>query len=308
MIYIDKIISHTYSCMDVNTKDELHQVGLIGLWRGITAYYKKDPVCVVQKEFIDTICAYIRYEMADLFKQLNGIKISANQWRNYVQVQKIINENMDCLMQRLQAQISDAGLNYDWYLKTENAVHIASLDATIGEDNKTNRYRNLYQNDYNIDRFFDQAYIDYVINSAFAGIKLGRDRQLIQSWIGSICDGRELTQTQLAKQYGISPSTAGVILNRFIDICRFVRDCESDFHNDPNGIIHFPRIKAPHIFREEKKVPGIRWVMRNNKWKVEITIGKRGSVFIGYFQQYQDAIRARRDAEIKYRGKSDITL
>ena len=303
MIYVDKIINHTYYCMDVNTKDELHQVGLIGLWRGITDYYKKDPACFIQKEFIDTICAYIRYEMADLFKQLNGIKISANQWRNYVQVQKIINENMDCLAQRLQTQISVEGLNYDWYIKTANAVHIASLDAEIGRENQY-----IHGKDHNLDRFFDQTYIDYIINSAFVGIKLRRDRQLIKSWLGSICDGQELTQTQLASQYRISPSMVRVILNRFIDICRFVRDCEAAFHDDPNGTIHFPQVKMPNILKKEKKIPGVRWAIQNNKWKVEITIGKRGSIFIGYFQQYQDAVCARRDAEIKYRGKSDIML
>ena len=52
----------------------------------------------------------------------------------------------------------------------------------------------------------------------------------------------------------------------------------------------------------------MKWVLRNRKWKVEISVGKNKSVYIGYFENYEDAVKARRDAEIKYRGFSEIEI
>ena len=101
---------------------------------------------------------------------------------------------------------------------------------------------------------------------------------------------------------------AEVVINRFIDVCRFARDCEKEFHVNPRGCIYFPEIPEKNMMHNGRKIPGVKWVLRNRKWKVEITIGKNKLVFIGYFEEYEDAVTARRDAEIQYRGKSDINL
>ena len=84
--------------------------------------------------------------------------------------------------------------------------------------------------------------------------------------------------------------------------------CEYEYLKNPNGTIYFPEITEKNRTHNGKKIPGVKWVLRNRKWKVEITIGKRKSVYIGHFEKYEDAVRARRDAEIKHRGFSDIEI
>jgi|GEM_PF-6734569 len=305
-VYVEKIIAHTYYRVDSEAREELRHVGLIGLWKGIIAYYKREAKEFDRKEFVDTICAYIRYEMVHLLRERNVIKISGNQWRNYTESKKIIAGNPNASEEALKCLLKESGLRYDWYLKVTDILHIASLDAGIGAENESNKYNLVRYSDHTMKRFFDMAYIEYIIHSALAGVKLERDRKLIQTWIDSVYNGFELTQTQLAQIYNISPSMTGVILSRFIDICRFVRTCDKAFHRTPRGCIHFPEIKASNT--TNKKIPGVKWVLRNRKWKVEITVGKKSSIFIGYFENYEDAVHARQDAEIQYRGKSDIIM
>ena len=305
-VYINKIINHTYHRVKPEMKDELCQVGLIGLWKGIKAYYKREPKEFNQKEFVDTICAYIRYEMANLFEKLNVIKISSNQWRNYVEAKRIIAVNSNVSEKHLNYLLQEAGLRYDWYLKVKNALSVASLDAVIDNGSDTDKYNIIQCNDCNIKKFIDQTYLDYIIQSAFAGVKLDRDKSLIQTWIASIYNGTELERTQLAKIYKLSSSMVGVVLSRFVEICRFVRACDKSFHSNPKGYIEFPEIKRSDTV--DKKIPGVKWILRNRKWKVEISVGKYKTVFIGYFKNYGDAVSARRDAEVKYRGKSNIVI
>ncbi|OQB12585.1 MAG: hypothetical protein BWY15_02147 [Firmicutes bacterium ADurb.Bin193] len=171
-----------------------------------------------------------------------------------------------------------------------------------------NKYNFIVRHDHNINKYIDKAYAQHIIDSAFAGIKRQRDRDILQMWIESIYKGAKIEQAELAKLCGLSSSMIGLILDRFVNICRFVRDCESEFQNNPNGVIHFPEAEQNNAIHNGKKIPGVKWVLRNRKWKVEITAGKTGSVFIGYFESYQDAVRARREAEIMYRGKSDIDI
>lgn len=57
-----------------------------------------------------------------------------------------------------------------------------------------------------------------------------------------------------------------------------------------------------------EKIRGVKWAQRNHKWKVEITLGKNQSIFIGYYARFDEAVLARRNAKIQYRGKSDIRL
>lgn len=250
-VYINKIINHTYRRAEPEMKDELCQVGMIGLWKGIKAYYKRKRKVFNQKEFVDTICA-------------------------------------------------------DWYLKVKNTLSVASLDAAIDNGSDTDKYNIIQCNDCNIKKLIDQTYLDYIIQSAFAGVKLDRDKNLIQTWIASVYNGTELERTQLAKIYNLSSSMVGVVLSRFVEICRFVRACDKTFHSNPKGYIEFPEIKGSGT--DNKKIPGVKWILRNRKWKVEISVGKHKTVFIGYFKNYGDAVSARRDAEVKYRGKSNIVI
>ncbi len=306
--YIDKIINRFYYFASPDVKDELWHVGLIGLWKGILAYYKKAPEIFDRKKLIDTICAYIRYEMADLFHELKLIRISGNQWRNYVKVTKLLTSNSDISEEHLKSVIEDAGLRYDWYLKTKEIVNPASLDMTISEDSDADIYNFLPYNDNDIKRCTEQSYIDYIIDSAMCAVKLERDKELIRTWLKSANGKKELDFTELGKIYNLSSCMVSVIISRFINICRFVRDCEYEYLKNPNGVIYLPEIPEKNKTHNGRKIPGVKWVLPNRKWKVEITIGKRKSVYIGHFEKYEDAVRARRDAEIKYRGFSDIEI
>ena len=306
--YPEKIVRRFYYFVSPAIKDELCHVGLIGLWKGILAYYKNAPKNFDRKRFVDTICSFIRYEMADLFCELKLIRISDNQWRNFVKVTKLLASNPDISEEQLKSVIEDASLRYDWYLKAKEVVNTTSLDMTISEDSDADIYEFLACLDDEAHRFENQSYIDYIIDSAMYGIKLERDKELIRTWLKSVNSKKELDFTELSKMYKLTPSMVRVIINRFIDICRFVRDCEYEFFKNPNGAIYFPEITEKNKTHNGRKIPGIKWVLPNRKWKVEITIGKRKSVYLGHFEKYEDAVRARRDAEIKYRGFSDIEI
>lgn len=306
--YPTKIVNRYYYFVSPAVKDELCHVGLIGLWKGILAYYKHSPKDFDQKRFIDTICAYIRYEMADLFHELKLVRISKNQWHNFIKVTKLLTSTPDISEEQLKSIIRDAGLRYDWYLKAKEIVNPASLDMTISEDSDADIYNFLVYNDNEVRRFESQSYIYYIIDSAMYGIKLKRDKELIRTWLKSVNSKKELDFTELSKMYKLTPSMVRVIINRFINICRFVRDCEYEVFKNPDGVIYLPEIPEKNKTHNGRKIPGVKWVLPNRKWKVEITIGKRKSVYIGHFEKYEDAVRARRDAEIKYRGFSDIEI
>lgn len=306
--YPPKIVKRYYYFVSPAVKDELCHVGLIGLWKGILAYYKNAPKNFDRKRFVDTICAYIRYEMADLFHQLKLIRISDNQWRNFIKVSNLLTANPDISEEQLKTVIEDAGLRYDWYLKAKEVVNTTSLDMTISEDNDADIYNFLVYNDNEVRRFESQSYIDYIIDSAMYGIKFERDKDLIRTWLNCVNKQKELDFTELGNIYNLTSSMVRVIINKFVDICRFVRDCEYEYLKNPNGVIYLPEIPEKNKTHNGRKIPGVKWVLPNRKWKVEITIGKRKSVYIGHFEKYEDAVRARRDAEIKYRGFSDIEI
>lgn len=240
--YIDKIINRFYYFVSPEIKDELWHVGLIGLWKGILAYYKKIHKNFDRKEFVDTICAYIRFEMADLFHELKLIRISDNQWRNFYKVNKLLFANPDITEEQTETIITKAGLRYDWYLKAKDVVNPTSLDMPISEDNDADIYDFLVYNDNEVSSFENQSYADYIIDSAMYGIKLDRDKELIRIWLKSVNDNNKLNFTELGKMYNLTSSMVRVIINRFIDICRFVRDCEHKFFENHDGVIHLPEI------------------------------------------------------------------
>lgn len=307
-VYPEKIVNRFYYFVDPAVKDELCHVGLIGLWKGILVYYKKKTEIFERKKFVDTICAYIRYEMAGLFHTLKAIRISSNQWRNFVKAKQLVTANPNATEEQLKNIMTEAGLRYDWYLKAKEMMSPTSLDMIISEESDADIYNLMPYNDNNIKRCTEQSHIDYIINSAISTVKLNRDKELICTWLKSVNDGKELDFAELGKRYQLTSGMVGVIINRFVDVCRFVRDCEYEFLKNPNGTIFFPEIVEKNKTHNGKKVPGVKWILQNRKWKVEITIGKRKSVYIGHFEKYEDAVRARRDAEIKYRGFSDIKI
>lgn len=303
--YPEKIVNRFYYFLDPAVKDELCHVGFIGLWKGISAYYKKSPEYFDRKEFIDTICAYIRFEMATLCRELKLIRLSDNRWRNFVKANRLLTEHPDASEEKLQSIITEAGLRYDWYVKTKEMITPASLDMSISEDSGADIYNFVSYHDNDCT---EQSYMDYILDSAMYAVKFERDKELISSWLKSVHNGNELGFVELGKRYQLTSAMVGVIINRFVDVCRFVRDCEYAFFKNPNGTIYFPEIAEKHQAHNGKKIPGVKWVLPNRKWKVEITVGKRKSVYIGHFEKYEDAVRARRDAEIKYRGFSDIKI
>ena len=306
--YPEKIVRRFYYFVEPAVKDELCHVGMIGLWKGIFAYYKKSPDTFDSKEFVNTICTYIRYEMADLFHELKLIRISDNQWHNFVKAKRLISTFPDATEEQLKSIITNAGLRYDWYIKAKEIVNPASLDMEISEDNNADIYEFLFCFDEETHNFESKSYVDYIIDSAMYGIKLDRDKKLIHTWIESINNGKELDFTELGRMYGVGSCMVGVIISRFVDVCRFVRDCEYEYLKNPNGTICFPEIAEKNRTYNGKKIPGVKWVQRNRRWKVEITVGKKKSVYIGHFEKYEDAVCARRDAEIKYRESSDIEI
>ncbi len=306
--YVGKIVNRFYYFVSPSVKEELCHVGLIGLWKGILAYYRKETEEFDHKKFIATICTYIRYEMAALLQELKLIRISDKQWHNFVKATKLLSANPDISEGQIKSLMKEAGLRYDWYLKAKKIISPASLDMIAGEDTDSNMYALLVYNDNETDNFDNQSYIDYIIDSAMYGIKLDRDKKLIRTWLKSINSQNEPNLSELGRIYKLSSAMVSLIINRFIDICRFVRDCEYEFFKNPGGVVYLPEIPEKNRTYNGKKVPGVKWVMANRKWKVEITVGKSKSVYIGLFENYEDAVRARRDAEIKYRGFSNIDI
>ena len=47
---------------------------------------------------------------------------------------------------------------------------------------------------------------------------------------------------------------------------------------------------------------GVNWVKQLNKWRARITVN-HNEIHLGIFDNMQDAIRARKEAEIKYFGE-----
>jgi len=136
----------------------------------------------VKKELDIFFNTTVKKVMADLFHELKPIRISGNQWHNYVKVTKLLTSNSDISEEHLKSVIEDAGLRYDWYLKTKEIVNPASLDMTISEDSDADIYNFLVYNDNEVRRFESQSYIDYIVDSAIHGIKLERDKELIRTF------------------------------------------------------------------------------------------------------------------------------
>ena len=48
-------------------------------------------------------------------------------------------------------------------------------------------------------------------------------------------------------------------------------------------------------------VKGVRWHKRDNKWEAFIVVNKK-QIYLGYFTDFEDAVKERKEAEIKYHG------
>jgi hypothetical protein len=94
---------------------------------------------------------------------------------------------------------------------------------------------------------------------------------------------------------------------------------ESTFNDIPNwrNITPTPHVKRRYIYKSNTSgVPGVSWNKRNKCWNVSIGLRRVGieggkarkSLYIGSYRDRLEAIAARRDAEIKYLGHTDINL
>lgn len=54
-------------------------------------------------------------------------------------------------------------------------------------------------------------------------------------------------------------------------------------------------------------VPGVRWLKAINRWSSFITVNKK-VIYLGCFIEKEDAITARREAEVKYHGEYALSV
>lgn len=306
-IYVKKIISHSYRRNSEEIKEELYQQGLIGLWKGIKAYYERGHAELEAREFVDTICAYIRYEMRKLFSAVDTIRVSVPYRRSFYGVKEIINSNPEKGENEIKTLAHAAGLHYEWYQKVKNLKDFHHLDMKI-KDGEEAEYSFLGAHDKGAKSIEDRDYINYIVDAGLTPVKPKRDREIILTWLRLTYAGYEENHKHIARAFELSAARVGRILENFRSTCRFVRDSERDFYNNPSGYIRLPKVAERERTHNGKKVPGVKWVLKNRKWSVRISNGKCSAVFIGLFTQYEDAVRARRDAEIEYRGYSDIEI
>lgn len=66
---------------------------------------------------------------------------------------------------------------------------------------------------------------------------------------------------------------------------------------DPNIIIKKPYTKLPQEY--QSNVKGVKWHRASRKWKATIKVNKK-YYYLGLFQNVEDAIKARKEAEKKY--------
>lgn len=52
-------------------------------------------------------------------------------------------------------------------------------------------------------------------------------------------------------------------------------------------------------------IKGVYYFERTNKWRTNITINKK-NIHLGYYENLEDAIKARKEAEVKYYGEGVI--
>ena len=55
------------------------------------------------------------------------------------------------------------------------------------------------------------------------------------------------------------------------------------------------------------KVPGVSWDRKSSMWRVRIYVDGKEKC-LGRFEEYESAIKARRDAELKYKGRPPIQV
>ncbi len=193
-VYVDKIINHTYYYLKPEKKEEFRQAGRIGLWKGIQRYYARKPDTFNQKIFIDTICAYIRYEMKRLFADSGLIHLNAKQYRNFKGVEKLKNCSFDISEECLKKLAAENGYRYDWYLKAQQMMKTVSLDQPMSDEDGGDLYRSVVYDGPGFKTLIDQNYLAWIVKSALAGIKSDRDKALIRSWLSGIYCGRERNQ------------------------------------------------------------------------------------------------------------------
>lgn len=80
-------------------------------------------------------------------------------------------------------------------------------------------------------------------------------------------------------------------LGYYKENCRWVTDSMQAFNKNKES-------------KGSSKRKGVSWHKRVKKWQARITIQHIGEIHLGYFADEQEAIQAREDAELLYRGEN----
>lgn len=319
---VRRVIRRRYSRLTPEKKEELLQVGMIGLWETINLFLNKVDHCsnnsstdfvqtlfffnspeFDEDEFIKIACAKIRFAMCQFLRNDNIVKITDYLWNNYRQalkVSKILKEysieaeNEIPFQERFEKAAKEKGIatSLSLYKALWNLLQGSSLDEPLDDSGNANKYDILPYKENETKRIVSLEYASYIIESAFAGIKSERDKSIVKTWIYNIYYGKTPTISDLAALYGLSEATTGTIINDFIEICRFVRKCENACCENSEGQIMFPAYK-----QMPEKVRGVSWDGRRSKWRVKY----KGSV-IGHYDTHEEAVKVRSNA-VKNRNK-----
>ncbi|MBQ8525954.1 MAG: hypothetical protein IJ460_04480 [Clostridia bacterium] len=233
--YIECVINHTYFYLDSETKKDLYQAGLIGIWKAL----RKKHCDGIENSAI--IYSYIRYEMSDFLRNNTLIRIPANHWKDYSVIKRILEKNYDITDEELESISSEENINISNYKNTDDLINVSSLDAILTDNADFDGYSFIPVYDTATKEFIDKQYIAYIIKSSFAGITSELDRRIIIKWLADIYLYNKTSRTGLSKEFGVSVGTVGSVINNFIDICCFIRDCEQAFFENSSGFMMMPK-------------------------------------------------------------------
>lgn len=232
---IEYVINHEYCAIDEETKKDLYQAGLVGLCKALQKNgNNKSTQCSAM------IFAYIRYEICDFLRSNTLIRMPSNYWNDFSRIKRLIDEKSDISEKELELLAAKLNIKMNNYNNAVNIMSICSLDAVCTDNSDLDGYSFVPVYDSGEKEFLDKYYIEYIVKSAFAGITSERDKKIVIMWLENIYKYDEKSRSLPAEAFGVSVGTVGSIINKFIDLCCYVRDCENAFCENPNGIIMVP--------------------------------------------------------------------
>jgi hypothetical protein len=117
-------------------------------------------------------------------------------------------------------------------------------------------------------------------------------------------------------RWGINKGyVSATINNSYIFLQNYIMDNDSKFdHKDRNPLNNKKENLRPATHQENTRnitkaknkssdYIGIVWSKHNNKWRARIDVGYKNVIHLGYFEDIDDAIKARLEAENKYFGE-----